>query len=130
MLSDDALAMHSHLSGAETRTILDLATRTHDGSLPLSSLGASTDEDIIASLTAIRGIGVWTAEMFLIFCLGRPDVLPVGDLGLRAAVQEQFKLAALPAAAELRALAEPWRPYRSIATWYLWRSRGGVPQSK
>jgi DNA-3-methyladenine glycosylase II len=118
------------LSSAKTRTILDLAARTQDGSLPLSSLGELTDEEIIASLTAIRGIGVWTAEMFLIFCLGRPDVLPVGDLGLRAAVQEKYGLPEMPRAAELRDLAEPWRPYRSIATWYLWRSRGGVPQSK
>jgi DNA-3-methyladenine glycosylase II len=67
--------------------------------------------------------------MFLLFGLGRPDVLPGGDLGLRAAVQEQFKLAALPGKVELCQLAEPWRPYRSIATGYLWHSRGGVPQS-
>jgi DNA-3-methyladenine glycosylase II len=118
------------LSGAKTRTILDLATRAQDGSLPLSSLGELTDEDIIASLSAVRGIGIWTAEMFLIFCLGRPDVLPVGDLGLRAAVQEMYELPGMPRPAELRRLAEPWRPYRSIATWYLWRSRGAVPQSK
>jgi DNA-3-methyladenine glycosylase II len=67
--------------------------------------------------------------MFLIFCLGRPDVLPVGDFGLRAGVQECYALEALPGPADLRARAEPWRPYRSIATWYFWRSRGPVPQS-
>jgi DNA-3-methyladenine glycosylase II len=118
------------LSGAKARTILDLATRTEDGSLPLGALSELTDEEIIASLSAIRGIGTWTAEMFLIFCLGRPDVLPVGDLGLRAAVQVCYELTEMPRPAELRRLAEPWGPYRSIATWYLWRSRGGVPQSK
>jgi DNA-3-methyladenine glycosylase II len=67
--------------------------------------------------------------MFLIFCLGRADVLPVGDLGLRAGVQAQYNLDELPGRAELVRLGEPWRPYRSIATWYMWRSRGGVPQS-
>jgi DNA-3-methyladenine glycosylase II len=118
------------LSGAKARTILDLAARTHDNSLPLAALSEYTDEEIIANLTEIRGIGIWTAEMFLIFCLGRPDVLPVGDLGLRAAVQQWYELQEMPRPAELRRLAEPWRPYRSIATWYLWRSRGGVPQSK
>jgi DNA-3-methyladenine glycosylase II len=118
------------LSGAKARAILDLATRAGNGTLPLADLPGLEDEQVIAHLTAVRGIGTWTAEMFLIFCLGRPDVLPVGDLGLRAAVQQQFGLAALPGATELRTLAEPWRPYRSIATWYLWRSRGGVPQSK
>jgi DNA-3-methyladenine glycosylase II len=118
------------VSGAKARTILDLAARTRDGTLPLADFSGLDDERVIAHLTAVRGIGTWTAEMFLIFCLGRPDVLPVGDLGLRAAVQEHFQLAALPGKVELRQLAEPWRPYRSIATWYLWRSRGGVPQSK
>jgi DNA-3-methyladenine glycosylase II len=68
--------------------------------------------------------------MYLIFSLGRADVLPVGDLGLRAGVQEKYGLPALPGRAELRQIAEPWRPYRSIGTWYIWRSRGGVPQSK
>jgi DNA-3-methyladenine glycosylase II len=118
------------LSGAKARTIVDLATRTHDDSLPLPALSELTDEEVIGHLTAVRGIGTWTAEMFLIFCLGRPDVLPVGDLGLRAAVQESYELPEMPRPAELRNLAEPWRPYRSIATWYFWRSRGGVPQSK
>jgi DNA-3-methyladenine glycosylase II len=117
------------LSGAKARAVVDLATRAKDGTLPLGELPEMADEQIIAHLTAVRGIGTWTAEMFLIFCLGRADVLPVNDLGLRAAVQEQFVLAALPGVPELRRLAEPWRPYRSIATWYLWRSRGGVPQS-
>jgi DNA-3-methyladenine glycosylase II len=118
------------LSGAKARTILELAERARNGLLPLEAFSDLTDEQIIAELTAVRGIGVWTAEMLLIFCLGRPDVLPVGDLGLRAAVQECYELEALPRPNELRELAEKWRPFRSIATWYLWRSRGSVPQSK
>jgi DNA-3-methyladenine glycosylase II len=118
------------LSGAKVQAILDLATRAKEGTLPLLDLTNMEDEKIIEHLTAVRGIGVWTAEMFLIFCLGRADVLPVGDLGLRAGVQEQYGLEELPGKAELRKLAEPWRPYRSIATWYMWRSRGFVPQSE
>lgn len=117
------------LSGAKAKAMLDLAAHATDGRLQLERLGEMTDEEIFTGLTAVRGIGVWTAEMFLIFGLGRPDVLPVGDLGLRAAVQERYGLEALPAALQVREIAVPWRPYRSIATWYLWRSRGGVPQS-
>jgi DNA-3-methyladenine glycosylase II len=118
------------LSGAKARSLLDLAERTSDGRLPLDHLGELSDEDAIARLTEVRGIGVWTAEMYLIFCLGRPDVLPVGDFGLRAGVRDCWGLKELPKPRELRALAEPWKPYRSIATWYIWRSRGAVPQSE
>jgi DNA-3-methyladenine glycosylase II len=118
------------LSGAKVRAILELATRAHAGTLPLAGLHELGDEEIFTHLTAVPGIGAWTAEMFLIFCLGRPDVLPVGDFGLRAGVRDRYGLADLPGRAELRRLAEPWQPYRSIATWYLWRSRGGVPQSE
>jgi DNA-3-methyladenine glycosylase II len=118
------------LSGAKARAILDLAARSRDGTLPLADLGGMPDERVVEHLTAVRGIGVWTAEMFLIFCLGRPDILPVGDMGLRAGVQEHFGLEALPRGPELIRLAESWRPYRSIATWYVWRSRGFVPQSE
>lgn len=118
------------LSAAKARAILDLAARASDGRLPPGRLGEMTDEEIFECLTAVRGIGVWTAEMFLIFGLGRPDVLPVGDLGLRAGVKDRYGLEELPGALRVREIAEPWRPYRSIATWYLWRSRGGVPQSE
>jgi DNA-3-methyladenine glycosylase II len=98
--------------------------------LPLERLPDMSDEEVIASLVSVRGIGRWTAEMFLIFSLGRLDVLPVDDLGLRAGVREVYELTELPGRAELRERGEVWRPYRSIATWYFWRSRGGVPQSK
>jgi DNA-3-methyladenine glycosylase II len=117
------------LSGAKARGLLDLAERVLDGRLPLDRLPEMSDQDAIDRLVEVRGIGVWTAEMYLIFSLGRLDVLPVGDLGLRAGVQKCYSLEALPKSAELRQLAEPWRPYRSIGTWYMWRSRGGVPQS-
>jgi DNA-3-methyladenine glycosylase II len=117
------------LSGAKARGLIDLATRITEGSLPLAHLPELPDDEVITHLTAVRGIGVWTAEMFLIFCLGRLDVLPVADLGLRAGVRDAYGLDDLPKPADLRARAEPWRPYRSIATWYVWRSRGGVPQS-
>jgi DNA-3-methyladenine glycosylase II len=118
------------LSGAKARALLDLAGRAQSGELPLACLPELSDEEVVAHLVPVRGIGVWTAEMFLIFHLGRLDVLPVDDLGLRAGAQQQYGLPELPGKARLRELAEPWRPYRSVATWYLWRSRGAVPQSK
>ncbi len=117
------------LSGAKARALLDLAARVQDGRLPIDDLPRLSDEEAIARLVEVRGIGVWTAEMYLIFSLGRADVLPVGDFGLRAGVRECYGLEELPGRAELRRIAEPWRPYRSIATWYIWRSRGAVPQS-
>lgn len=82
-----------------------------------------SDEEVIATLLPIRGVGPWTAQMFLMFSLGRMDVLPVADLGFRAGVQDLYGLAELPSAADLHTRAEPWRPFRSIATWYMWRSR-------
>jgi DNA-3-methyladenine glycosylase II len=112
-----ALAMH------------DLARRALNGDLPLTAFPNMSDDEVIAKLVEVRGIGRWTAEMYLIFALGRLDVLPVDDFGFRAGVKESFGLAEMPARAALHALGEKWRPYRSIATWYFWRSRGGVPQS-
>jgi DNA-3-methyladenine glycosylase II len=117
------------LSRVKAGALLDLAARVTAGDLPMDRLDELDDDEVIARLLPVRGIGRWTAEMFLIFSLGRPDVLPVDDFGLRAGVQEQYDLPALPARTALRELAEPWRPYRSIATWYFWRSRGFVPQS-
>jgi DNA-3-methyladenine glycosylase II len=92
-------------------------------------LEALSDEEVHEHLIAIRGIGPWTVQMFLIFSLGRLDVLPVADLGLRAAVQQLFAMEEMPAGQVITELAEPWRPYRTVATWYLWRSKGAVPQS-
>jgi DNA-3-methyladenine glycosylase II len=118
------------LSRAKALALSELAELAQSGELPLERLAEMSDEEVIARLVPLRGIGVWTAEMFLIFCLGRLDVLPVGDLGLRAGVQDCYGLAGLPGVKELRQLGEAWRPYRSVATWYFWRSRGGVPQSR
>jgi DNA-3-methyladenine glycosylase II len=86
-----------------------------------------SDEEVHDHLIPIRGIGPWTVHMFLIFSLGRLDVLPVGDLGLRSGVQTLFELEEMPAPLAVTTMAEPWRPYRSIATWYLWRSKEAAP---
>jgi DNA-3-methyladenine glycosylase II len=118
------------LSRSKVLALKDLAKRAVSGELPLDQLPALSDEEVIELLLPVRGIGRWTAEMFLIFSLGRLDVLPVDDLGLRAGVRDVYQLPELPGRAALRELAEPWRPYRTIATWYFWRSRGWVPQSK
>jgi DNA-3-methyladenine glycosylase II len=118
------------LSGSKARALHDLAGKVTSGDLPLEELAEMTDEEVTARLLPVHGIGRWTTEMFLIFALGRLDVLPVDDLGLRAGVRDLYQMAELPDRKALRELAEPWRPYRTVATWYFWRSRGGVPQSK
>ncbi len=115
------------LSRAKEAYVTDLAAKVASGAVDLVTIDQLADDDVIAELTRVKGIGRWTAEMFLIFSLGRPDVLPVDDLGFRAGVRRHYGHAALPRAAELRALAEPWRPYRSFATWYLWRSGSVEP---
>jgi DNA-3-methyladenine glycosylase II len=117
------------LSASKARSLQDLSEKVLSGAVPLRSLHRLPDEEVIASLIPVRGIGRWTAEMFLIFSLGRLDVLPVDDWGLRSGVRKHYELDQAPAGDLLRALAEPWRPYRSIATWYIWRSLGNVPQS-
>lgn len=117
------------LSAAKTRAIRDLAEKVAGGAVPLDVLHELEDEEVVERLIPVRGIGRWTAQMFLIFCLGRADVLPVDDWGLRAGVQRHYRLRKPPRRERLEAIAEPWRPYRSIATWYIWRSLGFVPQS-
>ena len=118
------------LSAAKARSLRDLAGRVHGGGLPLDRLHDLPDEDVIARLLPVRGIGRWTAQMYLIFSLGRLDVLPTADLGLRVSVQRHYGLADTPDRAALEELARPWQPYRSVATWYFWRSLGFVPQSE
>ncbi len=117
------------LSTTKARSVRDLAEKVQSGEVPIRKLPEMSDEDVIATLVPVYGIGRWTAEMYLIFSLGRLDVLPVADFGLRAAVKRHYELAELPEKQELVQLGEPWRPYRSIATWYCWRSLGTVPQS-
>ncbi|QOV92327.1 DNA-3-methyladenine glycosylase 2 family protein [Humisphaera borealis] len=109
------------LSRQKHAYIRDLADHFVARKIPVRKLPAMSDEEVIDALTAVNGIGRWTAEMFLMFVLNRPDVLPVDDLGLREGVREIYDLPARPKAIEVTRLAEPWRPWRSIATWYLWR---------
>jgi len=110
------------LSGQKLGYMRDLCRRITDGSLPLHAVDTMPDDEVIAALTQVKGIGRWTAEMFLMFRLHRPDVLPVGDLGIVKAVQKAYRLRNVPSPARLTRIGESWRPYRSIACWYLWAS--------
>ena len=110
------------LSARKIEYLKDLASRVSDGRLKLTLLPKLPDEQVIEQLVQVKGIGRWTAEMFLIFCLGRQDVLPVGDLGLRKAMQKAYLLGELPSPATMSDIAQVWKPYCSIATWYLWKS--------
>ena len=98
----------------------DLAFALDDG-FDLGALARLTDDDARTSLMGLRGIGRWTADMLLLFCLGRPDVLPVGDLGVQNSMRLAYRLDVMPAPATMEEIAEAWRPYRSAGTWYLWR---------
>ena len=120
-LSDEQLRA-AGISRQKAGYLRDLCARVASGEVALDELDAMTDEEVIASLTRIKGIGRWTAEMFLIFRLQRPDVLPVGDLGIVTAVKKAYRLRKTPTPDRLRKIGEAWRPYRSIASWYLWRS--------
>ncbi|MBI3764672.1 MAG: DNA-3-methyladenine glycosylase 2 family protein [Chloroflexi bacterium] len=110
------------LSNQKAAYVLDLAAKFADGTIRPARFSHMGDDEIAEQLIQVKGIGRWTAEMFLIFALNRLDVLPVGDLGLRAAVQRLYHLRKLPSAATIERLAEPWHPYCTVATWYLWRS--------
>ena len=118
----DAQLRRAGLSGQKVSYLRDLCEQTAGGSLSLDALDAMPDEEVIAALTRVKGIGRWTAEMFLMFRLQRPDVLPVGDLGIGKAVQRAYRLRTLPSPTRLLRLGESWRPYRSVACWYLWAS--------
>jgi len=109
--------------------VKDLARRTANGSFPLRRISTMDDEEVMRRLTEIKGIGPWTAEMFLIFALGRPDVLPVTDLGIRKAVQRLYGMETLPSPNDLIELGRRWEPHRSVAAWYLWASVDGKDQS-
>jgi DNA-3-methyladenine glycosylase II len=120
-LSVDELRV-AGLSRQKASYLVDLATHVSEGKLKLNRMGRLTDDAVIESLVAVKGIGLWTAQMFLIFSLGRLDVLPHGDLGVRMAIQKLYGLDELPNREACHRIAEPWRPYASIATWYCWRS--------
>ena len=115
------------LSGAKVEFLRDLAARVKDGRLELTRLADLPDEDIVAELIEVKGVGRWTAEMFLIFHLGRPDVVSVGDLGIRRAVQIAYGMDELPGPEELERIAEEWRPHRTLACLYLWGSLDNTP---
>ena len=110
------------LSKQKIGYIRDLADHVQSGRVDFSQMHTMADEEVIVALTDIKGIGVWTAHMFLLFALRRPNVLPVGDLGVRVAIQRLYRKRKLPSAKEIHKLAKGWHPYCSYAAWYLWRS--------
>jgi DNA-3-methyladenine glycosylase II len=115
------------LSRAKVGFLRSLAEHVLSGELELGRLDELADDDVISELTAVKGIGAWSAHMFLMFHLDRPDVLPVGDLGIRRAIERAYGLTALPEPAEMERIAAPWRPHRSLACRYLWRSLQNEP---
>jgi len=114
------------LSRQKASYLRDLAEKTRAG-LPFGRLSRLSDERVIEELTVVKGIGRWTAEMYLMFRLGRPDVLPVDDLGIQAAMQKVYRMRSRPGADRMRRVAAPWRPYRTVACWYLWQSLDTAP---
>jgi DNA-3-methyladenine glycosylase II len=132
----DAAAIASHsdevlrsvgLSGQKVSYLRDLSARIIDGRLNLDELESLADEQVIERLVSVKGFGRWTAEMFLMFRLHRPDVLPGGDLGIVVAIQRLYKLRKRPDAKRVLKIGEAWRPYRSVASWYLWQSLKNEP---
>ena len=121
--SDDDLRA-AGLSRQKLAYLRDLAEKFASGQLRDDEFADLDDEEVIRRVSAVKGIGRWTAEMFLIFSLGRPDVLPVDDLGVRRGFQQTYGLDGLPSPEQMRSIAEPWRPFRSVGTWYMWRSLG------
>lgn len=113
------------LSRQKAATILDLAEKTQAGEVRFQELPGLSDEEVIERLTRVKGIGVWTAQMFLMFALRRMDVLPVGDLGIRTAMKKHYRMRELPKPARMETVARRWRPYATVACWYLWRSLDG-----
>ena len=135
----DAAAITAHgdealrsvgLSGQKVSYLRDLSARIADGRLKLDELEALPDEEVIARLVAVKGFGRWTAEMFLMFRLHRPDVLPAGDLGIVVAIQRLYRLRKRPDAKRVLKIGDAWRPYRSVASWYLWQTLRNEPLQK
>jgi DNA-3-methyladenine glycosylase II len=110
------------LSKQKSSYMKDLAAKTRDGLLDFSKLPELSDEEVIEHLTQVKGIGVWTAHMFLMFTLKREDVLPTGDYGIQAAMKKHYRKRKMPKPKEMERIARSWSPYRSVACWYLWRS--------
>ncbi|MDQ2759034.1 MAG: DNA-3-methyladenine glycosylase 2 family protein [Actinomycetota bacterium] len=129
VLADDPLELQAAagLSRAKVGYLRSLAEHVMEGSLELAHLNDLPDEEVIAELVAVKGLGAWSAHMFLMFHLRRPDVLAVGDLGIRRAVMVHYGLPQLPTPAELEQIGAPWRPHRTLACMYLWRSLDATP---
>jgi len=128
LATPDATLRQAGLSRQKIGYLRDLAHHVAAGDLDFARMHAWPDDDVIAHLTAVRGVGEWTAHIFLMFQLGRPDILPVGDLGLRRGMQVAYALPAPPSPVEAAAIGARWAPYRSVASWYMWRAvEGGVP---
>jgi DNA-3-methyladenine glycosylase II len=129
LLADDPDEMRAAagLSRSKVVFLRDLAERVGSGELVLEDLDERPDAEVAQKLIEVKGIGQWTVDMFLIFHLGRPDVLPVGDLGIRRAAMLRYRLRKLPEPKRLIMLARPWRPWRSVASWYLWASLRAIP---
>lgn len=123
-LPDEALRA-AGVSRQKISYLRDLAARVVAGEIPIDTLHEHPDDDVIRHLTSIKGVGVWTAQMFLMFRLGRPDVLPDLDLGIRKGIQQAYRLRKLPDARKVHTIGAKWAPYRTIACWYLWRSIDG-----
>jgi DNA-3-methyladenine glycosylase II len=121
-LLDDAALRRAGLSGQKVKYLRDLCQRIDDGRLQLEELDKLPDDLVIERLTAVKGFGLWTAQMFLMFRLQRPDVLPVGDLGIVTAMQRLYNFRKKPDPKRMLKIGEAWRPYRSVACWYLWQS--------
>jgi DNA-3-methyladenine glycosylase II len=126
-LTDDQLRS-AGLSRQKMAYLRDLAAKVESGELPAHSLGDLDDEQVIEAIVKVKGLGRWSAEMFLMFRLHRPDVLPVDDLGIVNAMQRLYGLRQRPKPDRMRKIAEAWRPYRTVACWYLWRSLENEPQ--
>ncbi len=123
----DEMLRAAGLSRQKISYLRDLAQQTRDRRLRFNRLAGLPDDEVIAALTKVKGVGVWTAHMFLMFTLRRPNILPVGDLGVRIAIRKAYGLKDLPTPDETRELARCWDPYCSVASWYLWRSLEVAP---
>lgn len=125
--TDEELLRGAGLSRPKVRYLRDLASHVLSGELDLDGLQGLSDDEAAARIVAVKGLGQWSADMFLMFHLGREDVLPVGDLGIRRAVERAYELPDLPAPDALRDIAAPWRPHRTLASFYLWESLDNKP---
>jgi DNA-3-methyladenine glycosylase II len=122
LATPDASLRGAGISNQKLGYLRDLAARVDDGRLPVAKLGRLSDSDAIELLTGVKGIGKWSAQVYLMFRLQRPDVLPDGDLGIQKAIQRAYGLRKLPDPARVQRIGAPWAPYRTLASWYLWRS--------